>query len=105
MKQTRITSLITFLALLLPATWAHAAGMVPYMGLSSGVFSISHSEPGLNQKNNVFGGYIETGVDFPPFIGVEVRLGATTTGSNDYPGVAGAPGIPGVPGYWLYNEI
>ncbi|TLS67199.1 porin family protein [Mariprofundus erugo] len=63
---------------------AQAQDMAPYAGVGIGAFGLEYQEPGLNQKNTVFGGYGKFGIDVNDYFGVELRLGATTKGSKSY---------------------
>ena len=39
-----------------------------------------------NQRDNVFGGYLQLGSDFNDYLGAELRIGTTAKGSNAYGG-------------------
>jgi len=74
------------------ASTAQAQDIKPYAGLAFGAFGVEESEPGFNQKSTVFGGYGKLGLDFNEYIGAEVRIGATSSGSAGYPaGTLGSP--------------
>ena len=64
----------------------------PYAGVGIGAFGLEEKEPGFSQKNTVFGGFGKFGVDIGDYLGAELRVGATSTGTNSYP--AGTAGIP-----------
>lgn len=67
------------------ATSVQAQDFRPYAGVGLGVFGLEYSEPGLGQKNNVFGGFAKFGVDANEYLGVELRLGMTGKGTKNYP--------------------
>lgn len=71
--------------LFMPGAHAEAADMRPYLGVGLGVFGLEYTEPGVTQKNNVFGGFIKGGLDINDYFGVEMRIGATDNGKTTYP--------------------
>lgn len=64
---------------------AQARDVKPYAGAGLGFFGLEYKEPGFNQKNTVFGGFIKVGADINEYLGAEVRLGGTTEGTQSYP--------------------
>ncbi|GMR00180.1 MAG: hypothetical protein BMS9Abin18_1016 [Zetaproteobacteria bacterium] len=58
----------------------------PYAGIGFGAFGLELKTPGVGQKNTVFGGFGKFGVDIGDYLGVELRGGATTSGTTTYPG-------------------
>lgn len=71
------------LAAAVPAV--QAEDFKPYAGIGMGVFGLEYSEPGLSQRNSVFGGFGKFGVDINDYVGVELRLGMTGKGKKTYP--------------------
>jgi len=86
--------LIAMAAMVAMSGVAQAQDIKPYAGIGIGAFGVEvkDSSVGLNQKNTVFGGYAKFGVDFTDYLAVELRVGATGTGTKTYP--AGTFGIP-----------
>lgn len=78
--------------LLWPAAYARAGDMNTYLGVGLGAFGLEYKEPGLKQKNNVFGGLLLGGVDFNNYLGVQLRLGTTDKGKGGF--AAGTLGLP-----------
>ena len=78
--------------LLWPAAHASAAELQSYLGIGLGVFGLEHSEPGLKQKNNVFGGFLNGGVDFNDYLGIQLRVGTTDKGKGGFS--VGTLGLP-----------
>jgi len=67
----------------------------PYVGAGIGVFGIEAKGTNgvvYNQKNTVFGGYGKVGVDIGDYLGAEIRVGATSSGTETQP--AGTFGVP-----------
>ncbi len=64
----------------------------PYAGIGIGAFGLEVKDPGvITQKNTVFGGYGKFGADIGDYLGVEVRVGTTSSGSQSYPAAASVP--------------
>ncbi len=61
----------------------------PYAGIGIGAFGLEGKGTGFSQKNTVFGGYGKIGADIGDYLGVEVRVGTTSSGTQSYP--AGSP--------------
>jgi len=53
------------------------SGIQPYVGAGVGVYDLNFKGSGINQSNNVAGGFVKMGVDFNDFLGAELRVGAT----------------------------
>lgn len=75
-----------------PLSVAHAAGvdgldldLHPYVGGGIGGFGLEYSDTAGSQNNTVFGGYGKIGLDIGYYLGVEVRMGATMTGTTAQP--------------------
>jgi opacity protein-like surface antigen len=66
----------------------------PYVGIGLGVYGLHESEPGYSQNNDEFGGYVNAGVNFNDYLGLELRVGTATKGSQTNP--AGTLGVPTV---------
>ncbi|HKJ84216.1 MAG TPA: porin family protein [Mariprofundaceae bacterium] len=62
----------------------HAQEFKPYAGAGIGAFGLEYKDATVSQKNTVFGGYGKLGADFNPYLGVELRIGTTGSGSNTY---------------------
>jgi len=71
--------------LLSTAGAAQAQDIKPYAGIGVGMFGLELKAPGVNQKNSVLGGYAKFGADFNDYIGAELRIGTTGTGTSSYP--------------------
>jgi len=85
----RVSMLLVALYLVAPAQ-AMAQGMDqfnphPYIGVGLGAFGLKGSAPGYSQSNTEFGGYVNAGINFNDYLGVELRLGTTTKGSKSFP--------------------
>lgn len=61
-------------------------GFHPYMGIGLGVYNLKYSQVAYNQRDNVFGGYLQLGSDFNDYLGAELRIGSTAKGSQAYAG-------------------
>jgi len=57
----------------------------PYAGIGFGAFGLEEKEPGFSQKRTVFGGFGKFGVDIGNYLGAELRVGATSTGTQSNP--------------------
>jgi len=72
-------------ALITSANTAQAQDFEPYAGIGLGMFGLELKAPGVNQKNNVFGGYAKVGANFNEYFAAELRIGTTGKGSSSYP--------------------
>ncbi|MDX8392482.1 MAG: porin family protein [Mariprofundaceae bacterium] len=68
-------TLTILIALFVCSVPAHAER---YMGLGLGLFELN---AGAN-KQNAFGGYLQLGHDFMPYLGAEIRLGGSSSAST-----------------------
>ncbi len=92
-KYLQITLAILCLAVI-PATAAQAydIDIRPYAGNGFGAFGLELKGPGFSQKSTVFGGFEKLGVDIGDYLGTELRIGATSIGTQSNP--AGTLGVP-----------
>jgi opacity protein-like surface antigen len=75
-----------------PLSVVHAAGvdgmdldLHPYVGAGIGAFGLEYKDSLGSQNNTVFGGYGKIGVDIGYYLGAEVRIGTTTSGTTAQP--------------------
>jgi len=54
----------------------------PYVGAGIGAFGLELKNTAGSQKNTVFGGYAKAGVDIGDYLGAELRLGTTGSGTT-----------------------
>jgi len=57
----------------------------PYVGVGIGAFGLEIKDTGVNIKNTVFGGYGKVGANIGDYLGVELRIGSTASGSKVSP--------------------
>jgi len=59
----------------------------PYAGIGIGAFGLEYKDPdaAISQKSTVFGGYAKFGADIGDYLGIEVRVGTTSSGTQSYP--------------------
>ena len=85
MKKT-ITTLAVCLGVLAFSPVTQAQEFKPYAGAGIGAFGLEYKDSTVSQKNTVFGGFGKLGVDVNPYLGAELRVGTTGSGSKSYTG-------------------
>ena len=77
----KIITAAMFALLALPSV-ASAADIKPYTGIGIGAFGLEFSENAGSINKTVFGGYGKVGVDIGDYLGAELRIGSTASGSG-----------------------
>jgi len=78
------TIFILFGLFFVPLASAHAQGfdIRPYVGAGIGAFGLELKN--ISQKNTVFGGFGKLGADIGDYLGAELRVGATSSGTTNH---------------------
>ncbi len=90
MKKSIGLAAITMLFCITPLSVAHAGSGVdgmdldlsPYVGVGIGAFGLEYKDSTGSQNNTVFGGYGKVGIDIGYYLGAELRVGMTGTGTT-----------------------
>ncbi|RMH50908.1 MAG: porin family protein [Zetaproteobacteria bacterium] len=61
----------------------HDYDIRPYAGVGVGLFGLEFKSSTSNLKKNVFGGYGKLGTDIGDYLGVELRIGGTASGTQN----------------------
>lgn len=85
MKKTIVT-LAVGMGVLAFSSVGQAQEFKPYAGAGIGAFGLEYKDSTVSQKNTVFGGFGKMGVDVNPYLGAELRIGTTGSGTKSYTG-------------------